>query len=90
MKTSYKIKYSKKSVKFIKSNKLVGIKFFEAFNKLSKNPLNIEKYDIKPLKNSENFRMRISKYRAIFYFENKELVIKIIDIASRGEVYKKN
>ena len=88
MKTSYKVKYSKKSVKFIKSNKIIGIKFFEAFDKIASNPLNVEKYDIKQLKNSENFRLRISKYRAIFSFENKELIIKVIDIGSRGQIYK--
>jgi mRNA interferase RelE/StbE len=88
LKTSYKVKYSKKSVKFIKSNKIIGIKFFEAFDKIASNPLNVEKYDIKQLKNSENFRLRISKYRAIFYFENEELIIKVIDIGSRGQIYK--
>ncbi|MGL5961841.1 MAG: type II toxin-antitoxin system RelE family toxin [Cetobacterium sp.] len=65
--TSYKVKYSKDSVKFMKNNKKVGLKFFAAFSEIAENNLNVNLYDVKNLKGYDSMkRLRIGKYRAIF------------------------
>ncbi|MGL5279409.1 MAG: type II toxin-antitoxin system RelE family toxin [Cetobacterium sp.] len=46
-------------------------------------------YDVKNLKGIKDIkRLRIGSYRALFKIVNDELVILIINIGSRGEVYK--
>ncbi len=86
----YKIKYDKDALKFIKKNKQMGHKFQIAFIEITtdiKN--NFIKYDIKKLKNISNtYRLRISKYRAIFRIVNDQLLILILDIDNRGDIYK--
>lgn len=50
----------------------------------------LELFDIKKLKTSEKrtyYRLRKGKYRAIFYFENKDIYVIALD--KRSEVYKK-
>ena len=44
---SYKIIYKKKAEKFIMTNKIEGLKFFKAFQEISKSKENYKKYDIK-------------------------------------------
>lgn len=87
--TSYKVKYDKKALKFMKENRLVGLKFYEAFTEISKDTKIISLYDIKNLKGVKNIkRLRIGSYRALFKIVNDELVILVIDIGSRGDIYK--
>ena len=85
----YRIKYSKNAEKFIKKNKLIGIRFVKAFNDLNKDrSLDFSNFDIKRLKgNKENdiFRMRIGKYRAIFRIIEDEILIFVFDTDSRGD-----
>jgi len=89
LKTSYKVKYKKKAVKFIKSNKKIGIKFHKIFSEIAEDYEKVELYDIKKMKTFENTnRLRVGKYRAIFTIENNILVIEVLDIDSRGGIYK--
>jgi len=89
LKISYKVKYKKKAVKFIQSNKRVGLKFHKAFSEIAEDTDNLELYDIKKMKNIDNIkRLRIGKYRAIFTIENNILTIEVLDIDSRGGIYK--
>ena len=44
---SYKVVYKKEAVKFMKSHKLEGTKFFKAFEEISKDVTKISLYDIK-------------------------------------------
>lgn len=88
----YKVKYSKSAEKFIKKNKMIGIKFYKAFEELAKDKENAKSYDIKKFhsKNYDDiFRMRIGTYRAIFRIVDNELLVYIFDIGSRGDIYKK-
>ena len=81
--------YSKKSKKFIVKNKKDGLRFFKAFDEISQDAENIKYYDIKNLKTKENiFRLRIGKFRALFSMQDNELIILVINIGSRGEIYK--
>ena len=81
--------YSKKSKKFIEKNKKDGLKFFKAFDEISQDLENIKYYDIKNLKTKENiFRLRIGKFRALFSKRDDQLIMLVINIGSRGEIYK--
>lgn len=86
----YQIKYKKEAEKFIRKHKVEGIKFIKAFIEISENFENIKKYDIKKYICEENnfFRLRLGKYRAIFEVKQKEIVIIVCDIDSRGDIYK--
>ena len=46
-------------------------------------------YDIKSLVNEDKYRLRVGKYRATFKIVDNELIILIINIDSRGPIYKK-
>ncbi|MGL4901893.1 MAG: type II toxin-antitoxin system RelE family toxin, partial [Cetobacterium sp.] len=64
-------------------------KFYEAFTEISKDTKMISLYDIKNLKGIKDIkRLRIGSYRALFKIVNDELVILVIDIGSRGDIYK--
>ncbi len=86
----YKVIYHKKAKKFILSNKLAGLKFMEAFEKIGKDKNNLKHYDIKKYKHkkyNDIFRLRIGQNRAVFRIINKEIVIYVLNIGSRGDVY---
>ncbi len=88
----YRLIFNKDAKKFLKNHKDIGLRFFKAFTEISKDVNNNTfKYDIKKLNvnNKKNlYRLRISSYRAIFRIDNGELVILVIDIGSRGDIYK--
>ena len=46
--------------------------------------------DVKPLEGyKDRFRLRVGKYRVIFRYEgNDVIVLYIIDIGARGDIYK--
>ncbi|MDP8162199.1 type II toxin-antitoxin system RelE/ParE family toxin [Pasteurella skyensis] len=87
----YKVIYHKKAQKFIQSNKIIGLKFIMAFDEISTNKDNLKKYDVKKFHSKEFddiFRLRIGKNRAIFRIINDQIVIYVLDIGSRGDIYK--
>lgn len=46
--------------------------------------------DIKPLKGYKNlFRLRVGDYRIIYTIDNGELLIMVIDVGNRGDIYKR-
>ena len=76
----------------MKLYKLEGTKFFRAFEEISKDITKINLYDIKDYHTSEIgdfFRLRIGKYRAIFKINKDVITILVLDIGSRGDIYKK-
>jgi len=86
-KKKYHVNYKKDARKFIKSNKIFGLKFYRAFSLLAENRYaNWHKFDIIKFQMSKDdvWRMRIGKYRAIFYFDNDNIVIEVIRIDSIG------
>ncbi|WP_427171637.1 type II toxin-antitoxin system RelE/ParE family toxin [Fusobacterium nucleatum] len=88
---SYKVVYKKEAIKFIKLRKLEGTKFFGDFEEISKDITKINLYDIKNYHTSEIgdfFRLRIAKYRAIFKVNKDIINILVLDIGSRGDIYK--
>lgn len=76
----------------MKKNKEYGIRFFKNFTELSQDFYNnFNNFDIDYYESFQNaYRMRIGKYQAIFKIENDEIkIINVIDINSRGDIYKK-
>jgi len=78
-----KISYSKTfEKKFSTYQRKLQIKIFEAVN-------NIPDGDIKKMTGNDIppiYRLRVSKYRILFYMNEEE--IKVLKIDSRGDVYK--
>ncbi len=89
---SYKIIYHKKAEKFLSANKKIAVKFMKAFDEISHiDKWQIKAYDIKTFhtgKYTDAYRLRIGKYRAIFRVIDDKLVVYILDIGSRGDIYK--
>lgn len=42
----------------------------------------------KKLQDREGYRLRVGDWRVIYKLENEQLIIIVLKIASRGEVYK--
>ncbi len=86
---SYKLIFHKDAEKFIKKYKREGLLFYQAFHEISQDKNNFSKYDIRILVNRpECFRLRIGKYRAIFRVVEAKIIIYVLDIGSRGSIYK--
>ncbi len=85
----YKIEFSNKAVKSLK--KITSVYqnlILTKIEELAKNPF--ENSNVKALKGVEKtYRLRVGDYRVIFSIENSELVIIVIDIDHRGNIYKK-
>jgi len=90
LQTSYKVLYTSEVKKFIKKNKVIGLKFFEAFTELSKNSnLRASSFDIVVMEGYKNvYRLRIGQYRAIFTVAKEIKILKVMKIDSRGDVYR--
>ena len=75
------ITYSKKAKKFIqKWDKPTQLRLFTAIDKL---PL---EGDIQKLQGTSGFRLRVGNYRVIF--DVNGLIVDIIDVGNRGQIYK--
>ena len=77
----FQITYSKKAEKFLrKQDKTTQQRLFTAFSKL---PL---EGDIKKMHGISGYRLRVGNYRILFDING--LVIDIIDVGNRGQIYK--
>lgn len=57
-------------------------------DELAENPF--ENTNVKALKGESNtYRLRVSDYRVIYTVEDNELIILVIDINHRRDIYKK-
>ena len=85
----YEIKFTKTALKELNSlNKPIQELIIKKLEILSQNP-NLLKNNIKVLKGKYKGlkRLRVGKYRVIFDQKDDELIILIIRVASRGEIY---
>jgi len=84
----FKLIFSKQVKKFIeKQDRKTKQRFKEVFQKLAQNPYG-ENIDTKKMSNSNFFRLRIGKYRFLYYIDGEEMVIVVEKGDSRGDVYK--
>ena len=80
----YKIELDKKAVKFIsKQPKPQRERIFKAIYKLPSTG------DIKALQGYENYyRLRVGDYRIIYTVDNNVLLVRVIEVGNRGDIYK--
>ena len=75
-----RITYTKEAQKFLKRQPPnVANRILDAIEKL---PFG----DVKRLKNSDLYRLRVGKFRVIF--NRRGVIITVIEIDSRGQIYK--
>ena len=92
LKNTYKVVYRKAAKKFLDKNHKYGIRFVKNFAELAQDfKNNYKNFDIEVYNSIENsFRTRIGGFRAIFQiFDNEIKIIEVINIGSRGDIYKK-
>ena len=83
----WQIYYESQAEKFLKkTDKLQRIKILKYLQKISKNPRISGKALTGGLKGL--WRYRIEDYRVICKLEDKELIILVIDIGHRSDIYK--
>lgn len=88
MNLTYKVKFSKKSIKFLsKQDRKTREKVKNHIWKLSENPFKLN--NVKVLRGDmEDYRLRIGKIRVIYKIYNDVMVILIAEIGYRGDIYK--
>jgi len=75
--------------KLFKMNSLLRVRMVQYIDKLESFDDLIKKLDIKKLKWYENkYRLRVWKYRILFEKYEDKLIILVIDIWSRWDIYK--
>ena len=85
MGSNYDIQITKKAEKFIKRQDTNTQK------RIIKAILELPKGDVKKLKNMDDvYRLRVGDFRILFEKKNDQLVIIVIDIGNRGQIYKNN
>jgi len=84
----YEIKFTKKAIKvFLKLPRKVQINIRGKLLILSKGPFSVS--NVKRLQGVDNaYRLRMGNYRIIYLVLEQELIIKIIKIGHRREVYR--
>ena len=80
----YEILFDKPAQKFIlKQPPAQRIRLLAAIKRLP------DEGDRKTLKGSPGyFRLRVGDYRVIYTVENKKLIVRIVNVGNRGDVYK--
>ena len=64
-------------------------RILKAITKLSQNPFDISRLDTKKLKGrAEKWRLRVGEYRIIYEILRTEILIDVIKIGARGDIYK--
>ena len=81
---SYKIVIDKPALKFLqKQPKAQQERLLRAIYGLPENG------DIKPMVNHENlYRLRVGSYRVLYSIEENVLIVRVLTIGNRGDVYK--
>lgn len=84
----FKVIFRKEVEKYIKKlDKPTRLRIRNAIFDLAENPY-LDK-NVKPLEGGESlFRKRVGDFRIVFLVENEQLIIVIVNVSSRGDVYK--
>lgn len=87
--SSYSVELTKSAKKDLrKLPKKIQIRIIEALKMLGVNPLS-ELLKVKKLRGEDSlYRIRVGDYRIVYTVENKKLVILVIKIGHRKEIYR--
>ncbi|TCO68514.1 type II toxin-antitoxin system RelE family toxin [Marinisporobacter balticus] len=82
MENNYKINLTKKAEKFIKKRD------FNTQKRIIKAIFKLPKGDIKKLKGIDDiYRLRVGHFRVLFEKNDDKLIIIVIDVGNRGQIY---
>lgn len=86
----WKIEFHKQPEKFLaKLNEADKIRILTTLYKLCETPYNRKDLDIKRLKGENmKWRLRVGDWRIIYRLDRGRLIIEVIEIGSRGDIYK--
>ena len=87
---SYQLKLHKSVTKFLKSAPpKTRQRIVDKLNLLQENPLTHPQLDIKAMQGlTDTYRLRIGQLRIIYQIQQDKLIIYLLTIGSRGDVYK--
>ena len=84
----YKLKYRRQARNFLaRLPQKIKTAIIDKLHLLAQNP-DSESLDIKVLKGRKGFRLRVGQYRVLYTRHNDRLIIEVIKIRPRGDVYK--
>lgn len=84
---TYTVEYKASALKEMKKlPKQTQLVIITNVARLAKNPMDMA--NVKALKGGDNYRLRIGDYRVVYSFQHKKLVIQIVKVAHRKEVYR--
>jgi mRNA interferase RelE/StbE len=86
--TTYRIEYSRKARKTLKSmpRNLVGL-VLEKIDTLALDPF-ASNNNVRKLTNHPGYRLRVGDWRVVYLVNEETVVIAVVLIAPRGEVYR--
>lgn len=84
----YRVSYKKKAIRTLaRMPARMRARFEMAFAALAQDPA-ASGLDVKRLQGRDGYRLRIGDWRALYELDEGHLVILVIDVGSRGDVYK--
>ena len=84
----YHLQYRKSAIKALARMPAKQRQRFEAaFERLQRDPDSPE-LDVKPLTGRSGYRLRIGRWRALYHRDDEVLVILVLEVGSRGDIYK--
>lgn len=89
MKTTYSVKFVKNARKYFnKLDKPTKKRIQKVIDQLMENPYTVP--NVKPLSGfaGDIYRIRIGPYRVIYKIEDEQLLVLILKIGPRGDIYK--
>ena len=82
----YELRFKKKAIKALaKINNPYYTSIIEAIDNLTENP---KPFGYKKLTGRDGYRIRVGTYRIIYDIFENQLIIEIVNIGSRGNVYE--
>jgi mRNA interferase RelE/StbE len=82
----YQVEFTNRAIKNLKKiDSKYQVLIIEKLELLAQEPFNTN--NVKALKGSEFFRLRVADYRVIYELQNEELIVLVIDINHRKDIY---
>ena len=85
----YELKYRRQARNYLARLPLkIKTAIVECLHQLAENP-DRSSLDIDTLKGREGFRLRVGQYRVLYTRQDDRLIIEIVKIRPRGDIYKR-